>query len=103
MYSMSVTDTNSVSTEPVTTLMVCILIDGREILPPALRNEDVMMGVLMSWTDVEPRSLNALNETTFLETYASVILAEEIGSIIEKIDDWFSKPVVIMCDEVTTV
>ena len=36
---------NAVSTEPVTTLMVCILIDGKEILPHALRNEDAMKRV----------------------------------------------------------
>ena len=35
-------------------------------------------------------------------TYSSGILAEEIGSTIKKIDDWLGKPVVIICDEVTT-
>ena len=65
MYSMSMTDVHSMSTEPVTMLMVCVLIDGKEILLHALRNEDVMKGVLMSWTLVEPRSVSALNETTF--------------------------------------
>ena len=35
-------------------------------------------------------------------TYSSGILAEEIGSAIEKIDEWLGKPVVITCDEVTT-
>ena len=35
-------------------------------------------------------------------TYSSGILAEEIGSTIEKIDDWLGKAVVITCDEVTT-
>ena len=35
-------------------------------------------------------------------TYASGILAEEIGSAVEKIEDWLGKPVVITCDEVTT-
>ena len=46
--------------------------------------------------------MNALNETTFLVTYSSSILAEEIGSAIEKIDEWLGKAVVITCDEVTT-
>ena len=52
--------------------------------------------------NVEPRRLQALNETTFLATYAVVILAEEIGTVIERIDKWLGKPVVITCDEVTT-
>ena len=56
----------------------------------------------MSWTHVEPRSVHALNEITFLLTYSSGILAEEIGTAIEKIEEWLSKPVVITCDEVTT-
>ena len=30
------------------------------------------------------------------------ILAEEIGTAIERIDNWLGKPVVIMCNEVTT-
>ena len=55
----------------------------------------------MSWTLVEPRSVQGLNETTFLITYASGILADEIGSAVEKIEDWLGKPVVITCDEVT--
>ena len=92
----------SLTTEPVTTLMVHILIDRKELLSHALRNEDVTKGVLMSWTHVEPRSVQALNETTFLVTYSSSILAEEIGSAIENIDEWLHKPVVITCDEVTS-
>ena len=48
-----------------------------------------------------PRDLQALNETTFLATFAVGILAEEIGTPIEKIDNWLGKPVVIMCNEVT--
>ena len=51
---------------------------------------------------MEPRSAQAFNETTFLVTYASGILADEIGSAVEKIEDWLGKPVVITCDEVTT-
>ena len=57
---------------------------------------------MTSWTHVEPRSVHALNETTFLVTYSSGILAEEIGTAIEKIEEWHGKPVVITCDEVTT-
>ena len=101
---MSVTNmnTNAVSTDPVTTLMVCVLVDRKEILPHALQNEDVAKRVFMNWTHVEPRSVQALNETTFLATYSSGILADETGSAVEKIDDWLGKPVVITCDEVTT-
>ena len=36
-----------------------------------------------------------LNETIFLATYAVGILAEEIGTAIERIDDWLGKPVVL--------
>ena len=93
---------NSVFADLVTTLMVHVLIDGKEILPHALRNEDVAKGVLMSWTHVEPRGEHALNKTTFLVTYSSGILAKEIGSTIEKIEEWLGKPVVITCDEVAT-
>ena len=93
---------NAMPIEANTTLMVCILIDGKEILPQVLCNEEVMKGVLMGWTNVEPKSIQALNETTFLATYAVGILAEEIGTAIEKIDNWLGKPVVITCDEVTT-
>ena len=56
----------------------------------------------MSWSHVEPRGVQALNETTFLATHSSGILANEIGSAIKKIEDWVGKPVVITCDEVTT-
>ena len=93
---------NAMSTEPVTTLMVHILIDGKDILLHALQNEYVMKGGLMSWTHVEPRGVQALNETTFLVTYSSGILADEIGSAVENIEDWMGKPVVITCDKVTT-
>ena len=57
--------------------------------------------MLMGWMNVEPKRLQALNETTFLAIYAVGILAEEIGTAIEKIDNWLGKPVVITCDEVT--
>ena len=56
----------------------------------------------MSWMHVEPRSVQAINDTTFLVTYASGILADEIGSAVEKIEDWLGKPVIITYDEVTT-
>ena len=46
-------------------------------------------------THVEPRSVYALNETIFVVAYSSEILAEEIGSAIEKINKWLGKPVVI--------
>ena len=52
---------------------------------------------------MEPRSVHALNKTTFLVTYSSGILAEDIGSVIKKINEWLGKPVVITCDEVTAV
>ena len=50
---------------------------------------------------VEPKNVQAINETTFLATYAVGIMAEEIGAAIEKIENWLSKPVVITCNEVT--
>ena len=89
--------------EANTTLMVCTLIDGKEILLQALCNEEVAKGVITGWTNMKPKSLQALNETTFLATFAAGILAEEIGIAIEKIDNWLGKPVVITCDEVTVV
>ena len=52
---------------------------------------------------MEPKRLQALNETTFLATFAVGILAEETGIAIEKVDNWLGKPVVITCDEVTAV
>ena len=60
-----------------------------------------MKGVLTGWMNVEPKRLQALNETTFLATFAVGILAEEIGIAIERIDNWLGKPVVITCKEVT--
>ena len=86
-----------------TTFMVCLLIDGKEILPEALHNEEVAKGVITGWTNVEPKRLQVVNETTFLATFAVGILAEEIGVAIEKIDNWLHKPVVITCNEVTAV
>ena len=60
-------------------------------------------GVITGWTNVEPKRLQALNETTFLATLAVDILAEEIEIAIEKIDNWLGKPVVITCNEGTAV
>ena len=93
---------NAVLIEMNTMLKVHMLIDRKEILPLAIWNEDVAKGVLMSWTHVEPRNVHILNETTFIVTYASGILANEIGSAVEKIGDWLGKLVVITCDEVTS-
>ena len=94
---------NAMPMEANTTLMVCMLIDGKEILLQTLHNEQVAKGIITGWTNVEPKRLQALNETTFLATFAAGILAEEIGITIEKIDNWLGKPVVITCNEVTVV
>ena len=99
--SMTNANRNAMPMEASTTLMICILIDRKEILPQVLHNEEVMKWVLMGWTNVEPKSMQALNETTFLATYAAGILAEEIGTAIEKINNWLGKPAVITCNEVT--
>ena len=49
-----------------------VLIDGKEILPQALYHEEVVKGVLMGLDmNVEPNSMQAPNETTFLATYAA--------------------------------
>ena len=58
---------------------------------------------MVSGTLVEPSSVHAVNEFIFLVTYLSGIQAEDIGSGIEKINEWLGKPVVITCDEVTAV
>ena len=94
---------NAMPTEANTTLTVCVLLDGKEILPQALCNDEVAKGVITGWTNVEPKRLQALNETTFLATFAVGILAEDIGNAIEKIDNWLGKLVVITCNEVTMV
>ena len=94
-------ETNSVTTEPVTMLTACVLIEGKDILLDIFRNEDISTGVLIGATHVEPRSVHAFNETTFLVTFSLGILAEGIGSAIEKIKEWLGKPVVITCEEVT--
>ena len=60
-----------------------------------------MKGVLVSWMHVEPRSIQTLDETIFLVTYALGIPVGEIGAAVEKIGNWLGKPVVITCDEVT--
>ena len=91
------------STEWVATLTVCVLIDGKDILLDVFRNEDIAKVVLVSGTHVKPRSVHTLNESTFLVTYSSGILAADIGSAIKKINEWLGKLVVITCDEVTAV
>ena len=73
------------SAELVTTLIVCISIDRKDILLDVFRNEDIAKEALVSGTHVKPRSVHALIETTFLVIYSSGILAEDIGSDIEKI------------------
>ena len=99
--SMANINWNAMPMEANTTLMVYVLINGKEILPQALCNEEVTKGVLTGWRNVEPKSLQTLNETTFLATYAAGILAEEIGTAIVRIDNWLGKPIVITCNEVT--
>ena len=94
---------NAMPMEANTTLMVCVLVDRKEILPQALGNEEVAKGVITEWTNLEPKRLQALNETTFLATFAAGNLAEEIGVAIEKIDNWLGKPIVITYSEVTVV
>ena len=42
-----------------------------------------------------------LKKPHFLVTYSSGILADNIGSAFEKIDQWLGKSVVITCNEVT--
>ena len=96
-------ETKSLSAESVTTLTVCILIDGKDILPDDFRNEEIAKGVLVSGTQVKPRCIYGLNETTFLVSYPSGIWAEDIGSAIKKINKWLGKPVFTTCDEVTAV
>ena len=100
--SMANMNHNTMPTEANTTLTVCMLINGKEILPQALHNEEVMKGVITGWTNVEPKRLHTPNETTFLATFTVGILAEEIGITIKRIDNWLGKSVVITCHEVTT-
>ena len=99
--SMANMNHNAMPMEVNTALMVWMLIDGKEILLQALCNEEVTKGVITGWTNVETKSLKALNETTFFTTFAVGILAEEIGIAIERVDNWLGKSVVITCNEVT--
>ena len=55
--SMANMNWNAMPMEASTTLMVCILIDGKEILLQALCHEEVAKGVLMGWMNVEPKSM----------------------------------------------
>ena len=99
--SMTNMNHNAMPMEANTLLMVHVLIDGKEILPQALCNEEVVKGVITGWTNVEPKRLQALNETNLFATFAVGILAEEIGIAIERIGNWLDKPVVITCNGVT--
>ena len=94
-------ETKSTTAEPVTTLTIHFLIKGRDILLEIFRNDDIMKGVLIGMTHKEPRSVHALNETTFLVTYPLGILPEDVGSAIKKLNKWLGKPVVITYNEVT--
>ena len=66
-------ETNPMTTESVTILTEHALIEGRDILPDVFRKEDIMKGVLIGVTHMEPRSAFALNKTTFLVTSSSGI------------------------------
>ena len=94
-------ETNSITIELVTMLTVCVLVKGRDILLDVFGNEDIMKGVLIGATHVEPKSVYALNKTTFLVNYLLGVLANDIGNSIEKVDKWLGKSVVITCNEVT--
>ena len=65
-----------------------VLVKLRDILLDVFRDEDITKGVLISATHVEPTSVYALNETTYLVTYSFGVLADDIGCAIEKIDKW---------------
>ena len=100
--SMANMNHNAMPTEANTTLTVHVLINGKEILPQGLGNEEVTKGLITGWTNIESKRLQALNETTFVATFAVGILAEKIGIAIGRIDNWLGKPGVITYDEVTT-
>ena len=71
-------ETNSITAGLEMTLTICILIEGRDILPEIFRNDDIAKGVLIGVTQIEPRSVHALNVTTFLVTYPSELSPEDI-------------------------
>ena len=50
---------NAMPTEANTTLTVCMLIHGKEILLQALHTEEVMKGVLIGWTNVDPKEVTS--------------------------------------------
>ena len=66
-------------------LTVHILIDGKDNLLDIFRNQEIANGVLVSGTQVKPRSVYALNKTTFLVTYPSGEWSEDIGSAIKRL------------------
>ena len=45
---------NAMPMEANTASMVCVLIDGKEILLQALPNEEVAKGVIAGWINMEP-------------------------------------------------
>ena len=77
-------ETNSVTAEPVIMLTIGISIHGRDILLEIFRNDDIPKGVLIGATHIGPRGVHALNETTFQVTYLSAVSAENNSSAIEK-------------------
>ena len=60
---------------------------GKRFYQQAHHNDEVAKGVITGWTNIEPKRLQVLNETTFVATFAKGILAEEIGIAIERIDN----------------
>ena len=62
---------NAMPMEANVTLTVCVLINGKQILLHALCNEVVAKGALTGWTNVEPKRLQALNETHLLSYICS--------------------------------
>ena len=69
--SMANMNHNAMPTEANTTLTVCMLIGGKDILLQVLCNEEVTKGVITGWTNMEPKSLQALNKTHLLSHICS--------------------------------
>ena len=82
---MTIVNKNAVVTESVTILMLHVLIDRKEILPQVLKNEEVVKRVLMGWMYIEPKNVQVLNETTFLDTYASCIVVRRLGLLLKRL------------------
>ena len=79
--------TNSVSAEPVTTLTVCILIDGKDILLDVFRNEDIVKGILVSITLSNLEVYMLIMRLHFIVMYLSWILVDDIGSAIANFNE----------------